>query len=404
VLLGLSAWVVQWQLAPTWIVGSASGLQTLFQAIPAIIVAIFALVFGSLFLIAQQVASAWGPRSVPLLLSDRKVRFILVAALLLAVAGLLLTGQVPRNLSAIPPKTVTAGAATVALATVLFILAATFALNSLLRDYTSPVEFKSRLLAEADKADWQEPDGLVRNFRQALRFAARRGDSRDFHVIADGILELLEVQLKRAAHDANTEQSIEFVAKEINSALVRGGEDALRARALWRDLNRIVTTFDKAIDACLDAKRFAEARILVEGLVELGCFARQIDEGDALRDWFLKPAQALSHLEARAESSCGARCVAAAALAGWAIVTAKLAVVDVEQSEAFQLGIRAIGREPPWEDASKLVRSGSLNPRWDVLRRGEKDTVADVLSKAREQGTRRKVRPSRLKGRRPKKR
>jgi hypothetical protein len=90
-----AVWLIQWWLAPTWLVGSRSGLSTLLQALPGAIVALLALIFASFYVLGQQSANVYGSRAVAVLIVDPAVFYLLARALLLAIASLLLGGQVP---------------------------------------------------------------------------------------------------------------------------------------------------------------------------------------------------------------------------------------------------------------------------------------------------------------------
>jgi hypothetical protein len=65
-------WLIQWRWAPTWLVGSRAGVQTLLQIIPAAVIALFALAFAALFVIVQQVASVFSSKAPLVLLLDEQ--------------------------------------------------------------------------------------------------------------------------------------------------------------------------------------------------------------------------------------------------------------------------------------------------------------------------------------------
>lgn len=77
------------------LVRSADGYQTLMQVLPATVIGIYALAFGSIFVAAQLVAPARGSRALLLLLLERRFRTMVVATLVVAVASVLLAGQAP---------------------------------------------------------------------------------------------------------------------------------------------------------------------------------------------------------------------------------------------------------------------------------------------------------------------
>jgi hypothetical protein len=92
-------WIVQWRFAPTWLVGSRAGLQTLLQVIPAAVIALFALAFAALFVIVQQVASVFSSKAPLVLLLDQRLQYIIAKAIILAGAALLLGAKFEMSIS-----------------------------------------------------------------------------------------------------------------------------------------------------------------------------------------------------------------------------------------------------------------------------------------------------------------
>ncbi|UUY02189.1 hypothetical protein LRS13_15880 [Svornostia abyssi] len=107
VLAWVVVWALTWELAPTWLLASRTGLQTLLQVIPATVVAVLVLVLGSLFVMAQVTTTLWGSRAPLMLTLDFEVHTMVARPLVLAVASILLAGQVPDTGE--PTALVTAG-------------------------------------------------------------------------------------------------------------------------------------------------------------------------------------------------------------------------------------------------------------------------------------------------------
>ncbi len=110
VVFWVLVWLLQWWQAPTWLVGSRSGLQTALQVLPAVVVAIFVLVLGSLFVLSQQAVALHGARSAIVLPLNPRVRAVVARPLVITAVALLLAGQVPD--AGEPSHAVTAAVAT----------------------------------------------------------------------------------------------------------------------------------------------------------------------------------------------------------------------------------------------------------------------------------------------------
>jgi hypothetical protein len=89
------AWLLQFLLAPPWLVASHAGLSTTLQTLPQVAVALFALFAASLYVLGQQVASTYGPRAIVVLMTDDRVAALVVQALILSALPLFLAAQVP---------------------------------------------------------------------------------------------------------------------------------------------------------------------------------------------------------------------------------------------------------------------------------------------------------------------
>jgi hypothetical protein len=147
VVILVIVWVVQWRFAPTWLVGSRAGLQTLLQVIPAAVIALFALAFAALFVIVQQVASVFSSRAPLVLLLDQRLQYLIARAIILAGAALLLGGQVGDIHQ--PSTWTTAAVATLTLAAAYLTFSYGRAVQVLGLEYSMPRTFVKRVVESA---------------------------------------------------------------------------------------------------------------------------------------------------------------------------------------------------------------------------------------------------------------
>ena len=193
-------WLVQWCIAPTWLVGSRSGLQTALQVLPAVVVAIFVLVLGSLFVLGQQSVALHGARSAIVLPFNPRVRAVVVRPLLITAVALLLAGQVPD--SGDPSDAVTAAVATLVLATISVLQYSARSLQALYSEFTAPVIFAQQVLADVRAYLERGKTGNV-VFRaglltEMLGQAVQRGDSRSISAALHAIDRLHEAYIAAA--------------------------------------------------------------------------------------------------------------------------------------------------------------------------------------------------------------
>jgi hypothetical protein len=155
------------------LVASGDGYQTLMQVLPATVIGIYALAFGSVFVAAQLVAPARGSRSLLLLLLERRFRTMVVATLVVAVGSVLLAGQAPEPGAELDPWVASAAAA-LAVLTVLVVICFTLVLVELFGCYNSPRSFAERLRYLSLTGKRQLPP-VISAVRQWLCTAARAG-------------------------------------------------------------------------------------------------------------------------------------------------------------------------------------------------------------------------------------
>jgi hypothetical protein len=375
-VLATAACAVVWGLlraiAPTLIVRSAAGLQSLLQVLAAAIVAIFALSLGSIFLLAQHVAAHLGQRSVTALLLERRVRFMLALALLLAVVALLVAGQVPQaqgNRTPAPSHDVTATAGTLAVMTSLFIVVSTVALGQLFETFTSTKKFRERIVADAEN-DPQGPQELhIKILRQALRVAAQRGDSRDIKEAVTGLDHLVREYIRRHEPTASGASKHEDAASRracadvAAGALLHGAEAAIRSGAAWRDLDEILKVLRHAVRRASRHGMLAEAEPFVDRMAELVGFSAQLDRKHPVAvGWMPRCVAALVQVERRAEKHAQTP-LAVRALAGLAVAMA----LTSSEERYSQYDWSRLGEDPPYEEARTAARQRRKEEPWKAF-------------------------------------
>ncbi len=169
------------------LVTSTDAYQSLLQVVPAVVVGVYALALGSVFVIAQSVAPARGTRSIRLLLLEFRFRAMMSGTILVAILSVVLAGQAPAAAwpASNPPWSVSA-VAVLGEMTIGIVLAFTFALLHLFHVYSSPSRFHGRLATTS----WEGVGHLeesVRVARQWLCTAARQGQSRDLLYACEGV-------------------------------------------------------------------------------------------------------------------------------------------------------------------------------------------------------------------------
>ncbi|MDQ3934821.1 MAG: hypothetical protein M3340_09355 [Actinomycetota bacterium] len=206
VISGVLVWALQWWLAPDWLVSTRAGLTTTLQVVPAVIVAIYVFLLGSAFVIAEQATSTYSSRAIPLVLLGSDLRHQLMRALLLAVAAVLLSGQVPD--SGAPPDAVTAAVATIAIATATLLPLSAVVLAVLFAVHTHPRAFVERVLVRDIERDLQLGLRRLTSFRidvlgDMLRSALERRDRTSVVAACDGLLQAQRTYLEaiRDQHD-----------------------------------------------------------------------------------------------------------------------------------------------------------------------------------------------------------
>jgi hypothetical protein len=368
----VAVWLVQWWLAPTWLVGSRSGLSTLLQALPGAIIGLLALIFASFYVLGQQSANVYGSRAVAVLIVDPQVFYLLARALALAIVPLLLGGQVPDM--GTPSHAVTSAVATVTLAAAVLIPAAANMLMALLGAYTAPRSFMLRTTEPAERYLRAGEIGLV-GFRvtalgEMVRAAVRRGEGVAVTAGLEGLERLQDAYINAAAErpdvrlqhlDGAADPREGWLGIEMAESLARAGDEVLRSEAVEHDLNAVADTLERVTEAAVRAHQVPEARALLEALVRVGVSSHQVRPGTV--NLWPQSAPTLARLERAAEEE-GLGDLAADALAAWALVVAYPVYHFAHPHPSYFPSVEQLGASPPWKAARHMIESDDFQRAW----------------------------------------
>jgi hypothetical protein len=373
---GLFVWLI-----PDLFVGSINGLTVLFQVLPPTIVAVYVLVLGSLFVVTQIMVQTYGQRSTLLLTEDPFVIQTVLRPLLIAVAALLLAGQVPDAGS--PSNTLTAAAETLAVATIFTSLRTAYLLVVVAIRYTAPISVASRATENVDAYLAVAETGQVRwrisMLEEVAKLALRRGDSAALGAALQGILRFVTSYVEAAIHNPAArghllqEDGIEFAlygwgGEDAAQALQRIGDDAFRQQAPSSDTDAPVTTLEHAAQYAVHHGLLFESERMTRALMMLGCSAHQVTAG--FENLLSRPTGSLARLEAAYENA-GATYFAAYALAGWMLCVSYFDghIVNrpdepLGQHPLWDSSIASFGPHPPWMAASEIIKSTRWQQNW----------------------------------------
>ncbi len=170
----------------------------MFLVIPAAVIALLVLILGSILVVAQQTMTAYGTRAALMLAGDTRAQGSIARALLISVAAVLLAGQLPEH--GRPAPSITAGAATLALATAFSILVVARQLTVILLRYTAPVAFAAAVLegVESTLARGKTSRIVFRVplFGEMMKSCIRRGDSIGTTVAVDGLIRFTQAYIR----------------------------------------------------------------------------------------------------------------------------------------------------------------------------------------------------------------
>ena len=241
-----------------------AALATVLQVMPAIIIALYAAAFGSLFVIAQIIAPNRGARSVRMLILERRLRAMVAGTVLITVLAVFIAGQIPPDGQAkdqVPGLLGTAApswAAALGETIIVIVLAFTVVLGQLFHFYSSPTDFSARVVGLARRRPrYLEEASKV--LRQWICTAARDGSSRDLKWACQAGLQLMDLYLKQDApfREAPPSRCVEgeagvlsvnisalpgWFSDLLGRSLVRAIEEAARADGAYRNLDHLLET------------------------------------------------------------------------------------------------------------------------------------------------------------------
>ena len=403
ILFWLLVWWIQWCFlqnwwddASTWLIGSRSELQTALQVLPATEVALFVLVAGSVFVVAQLAVTAYGQRATLLIGLDPMIQGAIARPLLLIVAALFLTGAVPDD--GRPSDAATAAATTVILATAFLTPSVALLLFNVLGRYTAPVNFAGAALERVDTELGDGDTGLVA-FRapllvEALKAALRRGDSIAVGQMLNALQALERIYLRalpaqpRIRQNRQSDGSLRdrWVAEDLSYGLVSAAQDALKLQSPESDTNSIAATLGSCGVGFLRGGQGEDAAICARGLIEMSVSAYQVGIATNV---YSAPVAELAGLEGAAEHA-EANDVAAYCLAGWALGVAYGDYhLGQKRHPEWPFSIRAFGPSPSWDAARQIVESDQWQERWANKQYKGPNPLLDKLRDAeREHGRR----------------
>lgn len=366
-------WLFQWWLLPTWLVGSQNGIQTALQVLPAVVVAIFVLVLGSLFVLGQQSVTLHGARAAIVLPLNPRMRAIVWQPLLLTAAALLLSGQVPDQ--GAPSEPVTAAVATLMLATVGVLIYSTSSLYVLYSESTAPAIFSQQVLSGVLPHLRRGQSGNV-VFRaglltEMLGQAVTRGDSTSVVAALRAIIQLHEAYLEAAKvnpdarrhtyDDGDTTQA--WFANEVANGLVAAAMDAIASsRASEDDIDQILDTVGHIGERAASAHHPEEVEAMILALAKIATCVQQVQPSGAINH----PARTLrllAQLEEAAERA-GDRERAALAMVCMMLALTYAESRFEQENPNFANSVRVLGEDPPFFDAGDILESEDWVGRW----------------------------------------
>lgn len=363
----------QWRYYPTWLVSTRTGLQTILQAIPATVIALFVLAFTTLFVVVQQAVLVFSSRTPLLLASDSRVKRLVARTALIAIVATVLGSTIPDDDN--PPTWLTAGGATVVIATVLLVVNYGRFVTSIIVEYSAPrtfillvVEPIRRLLVS------RRPDLLQIRLRisvvgQSLRYALRRDDSEGTSAALEGA-RLIYGAYASAQEGRSHLRQISFpdsgpivgwVGIELSRIFVDATEEALRLSAPQNELDGLVDNLGAVTKLSIEAHQDIDTHPLVEGLLFLSMSPYQSAEG--VTNYLVRTGPALASSEAIAENE-GCESIAVEALAALSAAMVFFRLRSGQDHPALRECVDKLGPNPRWDEAINLVSEASWKSRW----------------------------------------
>ncbi len=357
-LLGLVMWLVQWWLAPSWLVDSRSDADTLLTALPVVAIALLTVMIAGLLVAVQVAAESYRSTGIGILIRDMRTWAWVYMVIGIASVALLLGALAPANGD--PSSGLTAALATL---TILFAIVFLFSgrlLKMRLGEYTSPFaisQFASvSAYAALDEEDWGKFERHWEETGLVALYAVRDQDSNAL-VFGLGTLEEL-FRTCLSGHDPPV-----AVGVRVSAIMVRMGEETIGLDSFVDSSREISNSLYRMARFALETSNALVATELINGLGRL-----------ATRSWtfatvglFIKqePSNLTTPLDGLADLAWRASpddpVAAAAAVECWALGVAYLyreAAAHPPSGRAQQLArrtvfdsVREFGHEPNWKAA-----------------------------------------------------
>lgn len=379
-------------LAPTWLVRSLPSVQLILQILPALLIALFALAFTTLFVAVQQVVNVFSSRAPLILATDSRVRRIVGRTVLVTIGSLALASRIPDSSDL--PAYITAIAATLLIMSAHLIFSYGRFAYLLILDYSAPRTFVSQVTEPVMKLlDRDEPRVSEVAFRvpllgQVVRYALRRDDAEGFAAALEGLDALQGHYIKAGARhpgvrerqygEGNRERN--WLGPALTHIYVTAAEQGLRLEAAQQELDALVDYCGGAALRFIDSNMAAEASPLLDGLARLATTTHQVTSGAT--NIQSRPATALALAEAHAEEGQLDE-LASHALALWALTILYMQVQFNLPHPLFKEGVSSLGTNPRWNEARTLVSSAEWQQQWANQIGGKGGSLEFILDVAK---------------------
>ena len=388
--LGFAAtWAAVWLLlrrfAPTWFVGSRAGLQTALQVLPAIIVSLLVLVLGSLFVVSQGAASGFGSQATFALARDPRAQGLVIGPLVLAIAAVLLSGQVPDTGE--PEAWITAGVTTVAMATCWRLLRSAWGMYWILQQFGDPRRY-AKMVERQLRVDLKRRDAtlvasdlhiLAGMLRTGVRLRDDAGIEASLTVMQAGVTAVIGTAGQPPGLRPPSPDDHAWFGRSLAAALAGAYDEAIRPEASADAFHTLTRHTTELAMKFLRAGLEEDVRTIVFGLTAVG-MRPELHGPSTAPQRAQHVAAALGRIEKEAEEQSNDG-VAAMSLAGWSMVQAIARLVP-DQQAADRAMARSLGQHPPWSRARKILESDAWSDRWGDAFDGTLQPAGDVLTLA----------------------
>jgi len=359
-------WLGTWLLISRWLVSTTGGFQLLLEVVPTVVVAVLVFVLGSLLIIMQQTTSAYSTRASLVVISHSAVPIVVIQPLLILIASLILSGQIP-DLGP-PNEAVSALAGTIALATIWMIIGSATRIPLLMAKFTAPKNFSTIVLHNVEEdLNRGSTDQLVYRvglLGQMLTRGIRNNDFPTVNAAIHGLRQFQDAYFDAAsgnqearvhAYEYDDEETVGWLGKEMEYALVPAGEAALSTDA-EHIVGHIATTLrDFGIRAGREGYP-EEVDAVGEGLAHLATSVLQV-RAHGLIQVFTEPVACLARIENACEQG-ELTDQAANTLAFWSLTSSYCETqLEMGRHPLWQQSVELMGPNPPFAQAEQMIMS-----------------------------------------------